>query len=102
MEFLQNGAAMIGALAIVTSVITELTKNIGFLKKIPTALQVIVIAVALAVVSYVAQCTANGVPVVWYMIIAHIIAGITAAFVATYGWDKLREIIARFTQKKGE
>lgn len=103
MEFLQNEAAMIGVLALITSIITEMTKNIGFLKKTPTVLQVVVTAVVLAVIAYIAQCAADGTPVIWYMLVARVIVGVIAAFVATYGWDKLQEIIQRFIKtKKGD
>ena len=101
MEFLANEAAMIGVIALVCSIITELTKNIGFLAKIPTVLQVIVTAVVLSVVEYCAQCAATGELVLWYLLIARVITGIIAAFVATYGWDRLHELVLRFT-KKGE
>ena len=102
MDFLANEAAMIGVIALICSILTELTKNIGFLAKIPTVLQVIVTAVLLSVVEYCARCTTTESPILWYIVIAKVIVGIIAAFVATYGWDKLHELIQRFTKSKEE
>ena len=65
MDFLADEAAMIGVLALIVSIITELTKNIGFLARIPTVLQVVVTAVVLSVVMYCAQCAATGIPILW-------------------------------------
>lgn len=98
MEILAEEAAMIGVLAFIVSIITELTKNIGFLARLPTVLQVVVTAVVLSEVSYCAQCAATGNPILWYIMAARVITGIIAAFVATYGWDKLHELVLRFKQ----
>ena len=96
MEFFANEAAMIGVIALICSIITELTKNIGFLAKVPTVLQVIVTAVVLSVVEYCAQCAATGDTILWYLLAARTITGVIAAFVATYGWDRLHELVLRF------
>lgn len=34
--------------------------------------------------------------ILWYMILAAIIAGFIVAFVAMYGWEKLSELWTRF------
>ena len=101
MEFLANEAAMIGVIALICSIITELTKNSGFLAMVPTVLQVVVTAILLSVVWYCAICAIMGEPVLWYLVVARVITGVIAAFVATYGWDRLHELVLRFT-KKGE
>lgn len=38
--------------------------------------------------------------IIWYMILAAILAGFSVAFVAMYGWEKFAELWSRF--KKGE
>lgn len=44
--------AVLGVLAFLVSVITQVTKEMWFLDKIPTALQVTVLSVVLTVVAY--------------------------------------------------
>jgi hypothetical protein len=87
---------IVGTLAFLVSVITEVTKNIGFLAKIPTDLQVIVLAVLLCQVSYFAYCSYFSINIQWYYIAGCIIAAFIVAFVAMYGWSKLTLLYNRF------
>lgn len=96
MEILTDQVTVIGAIAIIVNIVTELTKNIGFLSRIPTPAQVVFTAVLLSVVGYVAQCSATGSEFLWYMLIGKLIAGIVAAYVALYGWDKLHETVQKY------
>ena len=102
MEFLVNDAAMIGVLALIASLITQLTKNNGLLAKMPTVLQVEVTAVALSVADYCAWCSATGDTVLPYLLAARVITGSIAALIAAYGWDRLHELVLRFKKGKGE
>ena len=96
MEILTDQVTMIGAIAILVNIITELTKNIGFLARMPTPIQVVVTAIVLSGVSYFAQCAATGSDFLWYMLFGKLIAGIIAAYVALYGWDKLNETVHKY------
>lgn len=92
--------AVIGALAFVVSVITQVTKEIGFLSRVPTQLQVIILSVALTPAAYIAYAQYSYMQLHWYMIAASIIAGFFVAFVAMFGWDKLQELYHRFFNKQ--
>ena len=96
MEILTDQVTVIGVIAILVNIVTELTKNIGFLSKIPTPIQVVITAVTLSVVGYCAQCAAAETEFLWYMLIGKLIAGIVAAYVALYGWDKLHETVQKY------
>lgn len=100
MEWITNNASVIvaamGIIATIVSIITEMTKNIGFLKKIPTILQVIVLSVALWVVLYFGVCSAGYLVFQWYMLVASIIAGFITAYVSSYGWEKLADAFKRY------
>ena len=89
---------LIGVLAFLVSVITEVTKNIGFLAKIPTDLQVIVLSTTLCLFIYLAYVSYSGIAIQWFYIFACIIASFIVAFVAMYGWDKLVTLYNRFKQ----
>lgn len=88
--------AVIGILALIVSIITEVTKGVAVLSKIPTNLQVIVLSITLTLVAYFAYITYSGSEIIWYYIVADIIAGFTVAYVTLYGWDKLAGLYKKF------
>ena len=89
---------IINFLAFVVSVITQVTKELYFLSRIPTSLQVIVLSVILTPASYIAYAQYTYMQIHWYMIAASVIAGFFVAFVSMFGWDKLSEIYNRIKQ----
>jgi hypothetical protein len=93
---------IIGVLAFLVSAITEVTKNVGFLKRIPTDLQVIVLSTALCLVAYFAYTSYFNVDIQWYYIAGCLIAAFIVAFVAMYGWEKMTALYKRFTNKESE
>ena len=88
--------AAIGLLALIVSIITEVTKGVAILSKIPTNLQVIVLSITLTLLAYFAYITYSGSVIIWYYIVADIIAGFTVAYVTLYGWDKLAGLYKKF------
>jgi hypothetical protein len=92
--------AVIGALAFIVSVITQVFKGVGVLAKIPTDILVLVLSIGTTVTAFVAYMQYIQQTIIWYMILAAILAGFLVAFVAMYGWEKFAELWSRF--KKGE
>lgn len=92
--------AVIGALAFIVSVITQVFKGVGVLSKIPTDIFVLVLSIGITVTAFVAYMQYIQQTIIWYMILAAILAGFLVAFVAMYGWEKFAELWSRF--KKGE
>lgn len=95
-ESLSQLMIAVGALAFVVSVITEIIKGIGVLKKIPTDIVVIILSMVLTVVAFFAYAQYAALVVTWYLIVAAIIGGFFVAFIAMYGWSKLKELWTRF------
>lgn len=93
--------SLIGILAFVISVITEATKNLWFLKKIPTDFQVIVLAIILCQVSYFAYISYFSIEIQWYYVTGCFILAFVVAFLDMYGWTKLTELYSRFKVMKG-
>lgn len=91
--------AVVGVLAFIVSIITEVTKGIGVLKRIPTDLQVIALSLALTILSYLAYCSYKAVSIEWYIFVGIILIGFLVAFVAMYGWDKFSELWSRFKRE---
>lgn len=88
--------AVIGALAFMVSVITQVFKGVGVLSKIPTDILVFVLSIGITVVAFVAYMQYIQMTILWYMILAAIMAGFIVAFVAMYGWEKLSGLWKRF------
>lgn len=86
---------IIGVLVFLVSVITEVTKNIGFLKRIPTDTQVIALSILLCNVSYFAYISYFSIEIQWYHIAGCFVAAFIVAFVAMYGWAKLTALYDR-------
>ncbi len=87
---------VIGVLALIVSIITEVIKGVTILKKIPLNLQVIVLSLLLTLISYFAYISYSGTAIVWYYIVADVIAGFVVAYVALYGWSKLADLYKKF------
>lgn len=108
MEFLTEGLlqyatlliAIIGALAFMVSVITQVFKGVGVLSKIPTDILVFVLSIGLTVTAFIAYMQYIQQTIIWYMILAAIMAGFVVAFIAMYGWEKLSDLWARFNKKE--
>ena len=88
--------AVIGALAFMVSVITEVFKGVGVLAKIPTDILVFILSIGITVTAFVAYMQYIQQTILWYMILAAILAGFLVAFVAMYGWEKFAELWNRF------
>jgi hypothetical protein len=100
MEYTTMVISLMGIVATVVSAITEMTKEIGFLAKTPTAIQVIVLSVVMWVVIYAAGISLGEFKFMWFSFVAVLIVGLMNAYVAMYGWEKLQELFNR--HKKGE
>ena len=96
---LQNGAVIltiIGAMATFVTIVTEFTKTWGFLNRIPTSLQVLVVSMLVSVLSVVIYVQMQKAEMMWYYIVGAIVLGWIVAYVSMYGWEKLTEMWGRF------
>ena len=87
---------VIGILAFTVSIVVQVFKGVSVLKKIPTDILVFVLSIGLTVTAFVAYMQYVQQTILWYMIIASILAGVLVAFVAMYGWEKVSELWKRF------
>lgn len=87
---------VIGILAFTVSIVVQVFKGVSVLKKIPTDILAFVLSIGLTVTAFVAYMQYVQQTILWYMIIASILAGLLVAFVAMYGWEKVSELWKRF------
>lgn len=91
--------AVICAVCVLISVITEFTKEIGFLSRIPTMLQVLMLSVVVCLIAFFAWVSYMQIQVIWYYVVAVIFISFIVALITAKGWDYLIEIIRRFWRK---
>lgn len=95
-EKISLAMTIVGALAFGVSVITEVTKNFSFMKKIPTDLQVLVLSVVLTMTAMLAYASYYAVALAWYYFVGALFGAFVVAFVAMYGWAKLTDLWGRY------
>lgn len=86
----------IGAIAFVVSVITQVLKGVKPLDKLPTDILVFILSIVLTLVAFFAYASYVGLAILWYYVVGAVIGGFIVAFVAMYGWTKLKELWDRF------
>ena len=92
---------VIGVLTIVTNAATEVLKRI-FWREIPTSLLAILIAQCLTLGSGCTYAIIMGTTVLWWHVVAAVIAGRAVAYAAMLSYDKRIEIKKRWAQIKEE
>lgn len=101
-EYLPLASAIITVLAFIVSLITETIKNIGFLKKIPTNIVVLVLSIVLSILAYAAAASYFKFKVYWYGIVGSLLGGFVVNYIATYGWEKFNTLYLRYQKRKEE
>lgn len=104
METLLTNMSMIllvaAAICTLVSIITEFTKEIGILNRIPTDLQVLVLSIIICTIVFFAYISYAKISFVWYYLVATIFAAFVIASICTKGWDYLIGIWKRFYRKE--
>lgn len=96
MTYLTTAIAIVGLIAFMVSLITQVFKGVGVLSKIPTDILVFLLSIGITVTAFIAYMQYIQMTILWYMILAAIMAGFVVAFVSMYGWEKLSELWKRF------
>lgn len=103
-EFIISNASkiilIIAAICTLISIITEFTKEIGFLDKIPTKLQVLTLSLVICVILFFAYLSYASVAFAWYYLVAVIFAAFVVAIICCNGWDYLFDLWKRYYRKK--
>ena len=92
MQILSYAMIVIGAMAFIVSVITQVIKSWPGLNALPTSAVVIVLSLILCPVTMLAAMQYLKQPVEWYMIFACMLAAFIVALVAMDGWERVTEI----------
>lgn len=99
MQYVTLALIVIGALAFLVSVITQVIKEMPWISKIQTNAVALVISLILCPLAVVILCIWLGITIVWYYIIGAVIAAFIVYLVATGGWEKVSEMWSRTKYK---
>ena len=91
--------SIIGALVIVTNIITEVFKKL-LPEKFPTNITATLISMILTLISFFAYTSYKNISVEWYYVVATVIVGFMVAYAAMFGFDKLKQLISQINQKE--
>lgn len=80
---------IIGALTVLTNLITEVVKPVTQIK-LPTELTATIIAEALTLVAYFGWSDYKALTVEWYTVVAAVVVGLLVSYAAQFGFDKLQ------------
>lgn len=95
MQYVTLALIGIGALAFLVSVITQVIKEMPGLKNIQTNAVALVISLILCPLAVVILCIYLQIQIIWYYIVAAVIAAFIVYLVATGGWEKVTEMWRR-------
>ena len=99
MQYITYVLIAIGVLAFLTSIITQVIKEMPGLKNIQTNAVALVIALILCPLAVVILCIYLQIKIVWYYIVGAVIAAFIVYLVATGGWEKVTEMWNRTKYK---
>ena len=85
--------------AFIVCIVTEVTKDISFLKKIPTQIQVIFLSEVLTIGSYIGYSNYIGISVTFFYVFASVFCGFFVALVSMQGWNVVVNIYKRVFKK---
>lgn len=100
MQYVTLALIGIGVLAFLVSVITQVIKEMPWLSKIQTNAVALIISLTLCPLAVIILCVWLEITIIWYYIVAAVIAAFIVYLVATGGWEKISEMWRR-TRYKG-
>ena len=89
---------ILGALAFMGSLITELLKDMPGIKKMPTKAFVILVSLVVTVAALLIYAAYVNAVLLWYYVALAVFAAFIVAYIAMYGWDTLKELKDRFVK----
>ena len=100
MQLLTYLLIAIGCAAFLVSVITQVIKDMPFLKKIQTNVVALVLSLIICPIAVIIACQYFNIVITWYYIFASFIAAFIVYLVSTGGWEKVSEMWTRTRYKK--
>ena len=87
---------VIAALTFLPNIVVEVFK--GMFPKLPTAILVFIVAIALTVLALLIACEVLSITVMWYYAVGAVVLGIVVAYAAMGNFEKIQEIIQKLQE----
>lgn len=95
MQYVTYALMAIGVLAFLVSIITQVIKEMPWLKQIQTNAVALAVSLILCPVALVVACQYFKIVIVWYYVFASFIAAFIVYLVSTGGWERVHEMWER-------
>ena len=92
---------IVGVLVALVNIVTEVLKKV-LPSNWPTSLLATIISLVITLLAFFAYCSYASVAVTWYYVVAAVIVGFMVSYAAMFGFDKLKEILAKLGQSKNK
>lgn len=100
MQYVTYALMAVGVLAFLVSIITQVIKEMPYLKNIQTNAVALAVALILCPVAVVIACQYFKIVITWYYVFASFIAAFIVYLVSTGGWERVAEMWDRTKYKK--
>lgn len=91
---------IIGALTVLTNLVTEVVKPFTRVK-VPSEVVAVIVAEVLTLVAYFGWTDYKALPVEWYTVVAAVVVGLLVSYAAQFGFDKLKAALGQIGGKNG-
>ncbi len=95
MQYVTFALIAVGALAFLVAVVVQVIKELPWLNQIQTSVVVLAVSLILCLLAVIIACQYFKIMLVWYYIVAAIIAAFIVYLVATGGWERVTAIWQR-------
>lgn len=100
MQFMTYMLAAVGALAFCVTLITQVIKEMPWLRNIQTNVVALAVSLILCPLAVIIFCQCLKIAIVWYYVFAAFLAAFVVYLVSTGGWEKVAEMWNRTMYKK--
>ena len=102
MQLLTYLLIAIGCAAFIVSAITQVIKDMPWLKRIQTNVVALAVSLIICPVAVIIACQYFNIVITWYYMFASFIAAFIVYLVSTGGWEKVSEMWKRTKYKKSK
>lgn len=92
MQLFTYALMAVGGLAFLVSMITQVIKEMPFLRNLPTNVVALAVSMILCPLTVIIACQYFKIVILWYYIFASFIAAFMVYLVSTGGWERVTEM----------
>ena len=100
LQYVTYALMAVGVLAFIVSVITQVIKEMPYLKNIQTNAVAMVVSLIVCPVAVIIACQYFKIVILWYYVFASFIAAFIVYLFSTGGWEKISEMWNRTKYNK--